>query len=223
MPRSSYRQYAARIAPRVLRGAAGERFLGAMALLFDRLAEGSRQAVRAFWIGDREGNGPAYDALGPAGEELSLPRYPTETWAQYHARLQRAWTDWPYAGDETSILGQLAAAGFPNAQIFYMYNWLGVSSWSQFIVLFGTGMHPVTSAGALIGTFIVGDGTNIGPQGITSAQLRALRLIVKKFKPGHWRCPAIVFELTGWTIGTGHIIGEPGLVIGGEHVYVGVQ
>jgi hypothetical protein len=222
MPRSNYRSYIARIAPRVLRGAEGARFAGAMALLFDWLAEGARQAVRAFWVGDRKGNGPAYDALGPAGEELSLPRYPTETWAHYHARLQRAWIDWPTAGDETSIVGQLEAAGFPGAVIFYASLWLGVTSWSQFVVLFPAGTHPVIGAGPVIGTFVIGDGATLGPLGISADQLRALQLIIKKFKPGHWAARAIVFELSGWTIGTGHTIGEPGLVIGGVHVYAGV-
>lgn len=220
----TYRKLAERIAVRVLRSEPGKRLVGAMALMFDRLAEGARQAVRASWIGDRAGNGPAYDALGPAGAELSLPRYPLETWPNYHARLQRAWIDWPIAGDEASIEGQLAAGGFPNARIFYLSNWLAyLGWWSQFVVFFARGTHPVISAGPPIGSFVVGDGTTIGPTGISAEQLIALRAIIKKFKPGHWVCRAVIFEMTGWTVGTGHVVGEAGLTIGGTHVYVGVN
>lgn len=217
----NYRSYIARIAPRVLRGEAGKRFAGAMALLFDWLAEGGRQAVRAFWIGDRPGNGPAYDALGPAGEETSLPRYPGETWAHYHARLARAWNDWPLAGDESSIQGQLAAAGFPNAVIYYPPDWPAyLTTWSQFVVFFATGQHPVTGAGPPYASFTWGDGTTYGPTGITGGQLQTIHSIIRKFKPGHWVCKSIVFELRGWTYGTAHKWGDPGLVYGGEVVYV---
>jgi hypothetical protein len=222
--RVNYRSYVARIVPRVLRSEPGKRFTGALALMWDYLAEGARQAVRSSWIGDRTGNGPAYDALDPGGQELSLPRYPLETWPQYHERLQRAWTDWPTAGHETSIQGQLAAAGFPNALIFYLTNWLEHTGWwSQFVVFFAAGTHPVTSAGPPIGSFVVGDGTTIGPVGITADQLFALRSIILKFKPAHWVCRAVIFEMSGWTVGMGHDVGEPGLVIGGVHVYVGVN
>lgn len=193
-----------------------------MALFFDMLAEGARQAVRASWIGDTPGNGPAYDGVGAAGNELSLPRYPQETWAQYHARLQRAWTDWPLAGHESIIRAQLAAAGFPGAQIFYALDWPGWADWwSQFVVFYPAGTHTVTG-GAEIGAFTIGDGTIIGVDGISVADILALRLIIKKFKPAHWVCRAIVFELSGWTIGTGHVIGEPGLEVGGSHTFVGV-
>jgi hypothetical protein len=221
MGRVNYRNYIARIAARVLRGGPGERFAGAVALLFDWLSEGGRQAVRAFWIADRPGNGPAYDALGPAGQELSLPRYPGETWGQYHARLARAWDDWPLAGDETSILGQLAAAGFPGAVIYYPPDAPAyLTTWSQFAVFFARGLHPVTGPGAPWGSFKWGDGTTYGPTGITAGQLQTIRSIIRKFKPAHWICPAIVFEVTGWTYGTSHKWGEPGLVYGGLTIQV---
>jgi len=219
----TYRDYLVRIAPRVLRSLPGQKLVGLTGLLCDYIAEGARQAVRAMWIGDRTGNGPAYDALEPGGRELSLPRYPGETWASYHARLQRAWTDWPVAGHETSIEAQLAAAGFPGAVIFYVTDWPGfLTSWSQFVVFYPAGMHPVTGPGPAYGSFNWGDGTTFGPTGITAEQLGAMRAIIRKFKPGHWVCRAIVFELSGWTFGTGHTYGEPGLVYGGETIYVGV-
>lgn len=217
----TYRNWLASIAPPVLRGDTGARLVGLVALMFDYLAEGARQALRSSWVGDSDG--PAYDALEPAGHELSLPRYPNETWRQYHGRLQSAWDVWPYAGDESVIISQLAALGYPGAVIYYTI-YLGdlPASWSQFVVFYPLGTHHVGQPKE-VGTFTVGDGTVIGPTGITIAEIATFRAIINKFKPGHWICPAVIFELSGWVVGTGHAVGEPDLVVGGETVYLRVN
>lgn len=202
-----------------LRRTAGERLLGTLCgLTSDFIAEGLRQAVRASWIGAAD-TGPANDALAPGGSELSLPRYPNETWQQYHARLQRAWADWVQAGHESSILGQLAAAGFSGALILHTADTV---NWSRFWVFFPAGTHSVTAPGPEYGDFVWGDGSTYGPIGITPDNLQAMRAIIKKFKPGHWVCSGIVFELSGFSYGTGHTYGESGLVWGGETITVGV-
>jgi hypothetical protein len=172
-----------------LRQGAGQRLMGSLAMLLgDSNAEGLRQAVRASWVGDND-TGPAEDALAAAGAELSLPRYPNETWAQYHARLQRAWDDWPYAGHETSIVGQLEAAGFPGAVIYHASEWplTGLEDWwSQFWVFFPAGTHTVTAQGPAYGSFSWGDGSSYGPLGISPENLLAIRSIIQKFKPARW-------------------------------------
>lgn len=237
-----------------LRQGAGQRLMGTLALLLgDNNAEAIRQAVRAGWVGDND-TGPAEDALGAAGDELSLPRYPNETWEQYHARLQRAWDDWPYAGHETSIVGQLEAAGFPGAVVYHASAWPYSGRpdwWSQFWVFFPEGTHAVTSPGAVYwddgsaplygffpwgggatygthtpgptgGSFAWGDGTTYGPLGITPVELLTIRSIIQKFKPARWICSGVIFEISGWTYGTGPTWGSPGLVWGGEVSTVGV-
>lgn len=222
MFRNNYLSFAERTTVRVLRGKWGRRLVGTLHLLFSELAEGHRQAVRAPWIGDTVG--PAADALGPAGQELSLPRYPLETDEQYETRLGRAWQDWPFAGDELTIIAQLAAAGWPGAQIYDPRHWPTAEPtgyWSQFWVFFPAGTHPVTSPGPLVGSFTVGDGTIIGPEGITPEQIYTLRAIVRKWKPGDWVCRGFYFEISGWTVGDGSVVGEPGLVIGGEQAFIG--
>lgn len=226
----SYFDFIKTIVPTVLRTEPGRRFVGVMSLTTSMLAESYREAVRASWIGDSK-IGPAYDALSLAGSETSLPRYLNETWDQYHARLQRVWEDWPHAGVESSILGQLDAAGFPSG-VFYSalpwgwptrppLNWPDEVApeefwWSKFWIFFPAGTHSVTADGP-----IAGDGHNAGdpglvagPVGITGAQMKTIRMIVGKFKPGHWRGFQVVFELEGPTAGTGHLAGEPGLVAG---------
>lgn len=219
---ANYKDFVARIVPTVLRTEPGRQLVGTFALLFDGLAEGMRHAVRAPWVGDSIG--PAYDGLGISGKELSLPRYPGETWIQYHARLQRAWDDWQHAGHESSILGQLAAAGFPGAVIYSPQNsdFSPTGYWSQFRVFYPQGTHSVTGQGPKWGSFSWGDGTTYGPVGISAQQLAALRSIIRKFKPGHWICRHLIFEISGWTYGTGRKLGEPGLKWGGKSARVKV-
>jgi len=222
-------------------------------LVGDTSSEGIRQAIRAAWVGDSD-IGPAEDALGPAGAELSLPRYPIETRAQYHTRLQRAWEDWQKAGHETSIVGQLEAAGFPGAVIYHASEWPTagrVDWWSQFWVFFPEGTHTVTdpgprywddgsaplygsfpwgggatygthAPGSGVGAFLWGDGSTYGPIGITPESLLVIRSIIQKFKPARWICSGVIFEISGWTYGTGPSWGDPGLVWGGEVSTVGV-
>lgn len=237
----TYRSLVERWAPTVLRGYYGQRFNGVMGLLFDMAAQAVSDAVQGAWIG--VGDGPAPDALGIIAREISLPRYPSETWDQHYARLQRAWDDWPTAGDEASIIGQLAAAGFPGAIIKTPQNWPTkdpVPHWSQFWVLFRAGTHAVTGPGPIVGggaiplvgsfavgdgtylgtgaSWVIGDGTVIGPDGLAPLSLLTMRRIIRKFKPAHWVCRLIMFEVSGWMVGDDSVVGEPGLVIGGSVV-----
>jgi hypothetical protein len=223
MALSTYRSFVAAVVRlRTLRGKLGQRLKGALAFLQDELAEGLRHATRASWIGDTS-IGPAYDALGPGGSELSLPRYPVETWTQYHERLKRVWQDWPFAGDESTIIGQLTEAGFPGAVIYTPLNadFDPSDYWSHFIVFLPEGSHPVVAPAPKWGAFNWGDGTKYGPIGLTSAQYGTIRSIIRKFKPGHWICRWVVFQISGWQYGTGHTWGEAGLKWGGQSARVG--
>jgi hypothetical protein len=215
----TYRSFVERVLlQRVARSDPGRRLYAALALVFDGMAEAGEHALRGTWIADSLG--PAADGLSPAGNELSLPRYPQETPTAYEARLARAWTDWQVAGDEQSITAQLTAAGFPGAEIYYASE--ADTHWSKFFVFYPAGTHSVTAAGPSYGSFLWGDGTTYGPTGISAEDLRALRKIILKFKPAHYICGGLVFELTGWSYGTGPLWGDPGLVWGGTQAVVGV-
>lgn len=214
------------LVPTVLRGPVGERFVGGLAALLDQASENGRHALRSAWVGDNliGGPGPAYDALTPAGKELDLVQYPPETWPQYHSRLNDAWETYQRAGDENTIVEQLALLGFPGAVIYTAQDWPSVPGpygelpyWSQFwIVLDGDALG--LSPAALWGAFNWTDGTLYGIDGLTSAQVKSLRDIVKKWKPAHWICRAVMFKFGGWLWGDGSIWGEPGLVYGGGAV-----
>lgn len=237
----TYRSLVERWAPTVLRGYYGERLNGVVGLLLDLGAQAVTDAVRGAWIG--VGDGPAPDALGVIARELNLLRYPSETWDQHYARQLRAWDDWLTAGDEQAIIGQLTAAGFPGALIKTPQDWptkAPAPYWSQFWVLFPAGTHSVTGPGKIIGdgaiplvgdfavgdgtylgtgaSWFIGDGTLIGPDGLSPLNLLTMRRIIRKFKPAHWVCRLIMFEVSGWMIGDDSVVGEPGLVIGGSVV-----
>lgn len=207
-----------RAAP-IFRAYWGLRFMGTAAgLLFDTIGQSIRDALDAPLI---KGPGPAYDALRPLGEEQSMPQYADETWSQYKARIEDPWETWEFAGDENTIIDQLALSGRPGAQIF---RWQYPEHWSRFVVFYPAGSHPVTGPGASYGDGTTyGDGTLYGVTGITGQQLSTYRGIIKHWKPARWVCPWIIWEISGSTYGTGHTYGEAGLVYGGEQARTAVQ
>jgi hypothetical protein len=200
----------------VLRGFFGRRLQGTFSLGLDAFMEAVTQAIRAPWTADN----PPPDAVALVAKEVLIPRYATDTNETYKDRVQNAWVDWERGGTDQAVITQLELAGFPGAQIF---RWTINGSWSEFVVFYPDGTHTVTSDGSEIGSFTVGDGTIIGPEGITVVGLTTIKDIIKQWKPGQWKCLQVLWELSGWTVGTGHTIGESGLVIGGAHAASKVQ
>lgn len=199
--------------PNMFRRHWGVRFgAGTLGALFDYCMQGILEGYQSPFI-------PHYDALRPLGNEQSMPQYPLETWTQYKDRLFDAWNTWDRAGDEDTITGQLSAAGNPGAQVFRFSE---TGSWSEFLVFYPSGSHPVTGE-VLVGGFTVGDGTAVGPVGISPEQLNALKDCIIHWKPARWKCPWLIFEVSGETYGTGHTYGEAGLVYGGTQVRTSVQ
>jgi len=150
------------------------------------------------------------DALDKVANQRSLPRYAGETADAHRARLADAWNTWRFAGDESSIEGQLALAGYGNVEVqtdllsgghpeLGIPNYPASSAyWSQFNVVI-----KLTSA---LGSF--NDGLERSSI-VTAEQLATVRLIIRKFKPVDWICREVIFVLT---TPTSHRWDEPGLV-----------
>jgi hypothetical protein len=208
----TFREDLAERAQGPFRGEFGAKFTATIGLLFDSLVQMAFDALRAPWL--QETNGPAYDALRPLGQEMSIPQFPEESWLQYRSRLRDGWSSWSRAGTANIICEQLELAGFPGA---VWYRWGEGGSLTEFQIFFPAGTHTVTAQGPLFGSFDFGDGSVFGPVGITSAQMDTIRGIINLWKPHNWVCRKVKFELSGWTFGSGHTFGEVGLVFGGTH------
>lgn len=226
MESRNWREFVGSIVPTVLSGFYGERFVGVIALLADLVSEGATEAVKVPWLA--EPSSPD-DALRFAAFDRNLERYPNETADQHRARLLRAWKDWQAAGDESAILGQLAAANFVGAVIYCQAEWLrppetdvlGNPWWSLSWIFFPKGTHPVTAQGPICGSGLqCGSGVLCGPVGIGNVA-KILVGIVQKWKPSDWVVRELIFEISGSTSGTAHTCGEPGLVCGGQCAAMG--
>lgn len=215
----NWREYVERLMPPWLSRNVGQRFVGAHAILADLITHAAYEALQAPWLATSTSPN---DALPFVGTERRLPRYPAETPAQYRTRLLDAWEAYDLGGWDGTIVAQLANAGWPGARVYYpgIADFDPSGYWSHFFVFFPVGTHTVTGS-AQWGSFNWGDGTNYGPIGITPEQLATIRGIIQKWKPVDWICRKIVFEISGWSYGTGHTWGEGGLVWGGQSVEVG--
>ncbi len=194
---SNFRDYVAKISPGTWRREWGQKFVqGAIGLLFDMLAEGTQTAVISSKFGSR--NFPD-DVPEVIGRERHLPRFPGESMASYSARVHNAWSLWKQAGTNGGIIAMFAALGLTvtvmsNAE----WNWDSQpENWSRIWVVFQEGSWGTS------GTW--GDGSKWGDGslwgiGATRDEVRAVRDIVRKFKPAHVICPAIcvVFDAVTW-------------------------
>ncbi len=217
----NFREFVESVSPAWLLGELSGAFEGiVLGFMADAAGEGMSLAVKIAWL--KEPTSPD-DVLVLVGAERALPRYPIETAAQYRARLWDAWNAYKFGGDEESIIGQFALAGFAGVQIFdaseiVIEPLLDMNSnpwWSQFIVYFPEGTHPITAEGPPWGSFNWGDGTRLGPVGLTIDVAIAIRGIIEKWKPVRWICRKIIFQIEGWIYGGGHTWGEAGLNWGG--------
>lgn len=179
----------------------GQRLMGTLGLLGDALLEGSAAAWLAPRLQRRESPD---DALPFAGQERLMPAYPGESFSSHRSRLLDAWNTWSTSGAAAGIVAAAEAAGFVGAQVYRFNEWPlrnAAGGWSQFWVFLPAGSHPYAGA-------------------VPSTVESFWRGLIRTFKPATWVCPEVVVELDGWTIGTGHTIGEAGLTIGGTQTTI---
>lgn len=183
----TFRLWMEEINPPWMLGEVSIKLLDAIALTCDVLGETMVEALYMRFLYNSE---LPDDALTLLGRERLMPRYGFETSAGYKERLKGAWNAWTFAGTRQSVLDQLAAAGFPDCQLYenWEWDWDGhPEDWSRFWVVVRS--HPWTAA--RWGEFDYGDGTVYGSS-MTVADQQALRSIVRQWKAGHTRCEFII-------------------------------
>lgn len=136
----------------------------------DMLAEGMRIALLGAWLDEPESPD---DVLALAGAEYRMPRYPSETAAQYRARLLTAFTRHANAGTPARINAEIADAQLDGTVLFQPLHPgplpdLVTPYWSQF--------------------FILTTETEADPLG-------TLRGIAKRWKSVQWMFRAFVFDV----------------------------
>ncbi len=192
----NFREWVASISAPWLQGKYSAPYVGVvLSLTADLASAGLRQVLRMPWLLDPESPD---DVLPLIGKERRMPAYPGESAASYRARLWGAGEAYRFAGSALAITTQLAAAGYPNAEVRFYPGTPGPNGaldyWSQFWVWFPVGSHPVTGAGEPWAGFSWGDGTLYGVSGATADFFATIRGIVRKWKPVDWICRGFEFS-----------------------------
>lgn len=192
---SDFREYIKAWSPSWLRTGNNEKYMGALGLMLDRMAEATRLAISM-----RSITSPDFpsDAQGLVGQERTLPRFPLESEAAYVARLQDAWLLWHEAGTQGGIADMFARLGTAIAfKTNATWNWdTQPINWSRFWVVITT--HSWTNEGTWDGAGTWDDGGTWDTTA-TPDEVRAVRGIVRSFKGAHEICPAICVVLDGVT------------------------
>jgi hypothetical protein len=158
---------------------------------------GSHVMTLATMFGRVKYEGMPPDALPLFGWERLMSRYSADTDATYQTRLGEAWDVHRLAGTAAGISGQFEAAGYPGATVETTFDGVSAPNWSTFWVRLPEGSHSVTAAGTPVGSFDVGDGTLVGPDGIDLETLDTWGHIIRTQKPVDWICGGIIAEIPG--------------------------
>ncbi len=116
MARRRYREWLVQVAPSWLQGPWGARWLEALGLALDQVADAADAAAKVAL----PAKAPA-DALPWHGEERSIARAPADTEAAYRARLDDAWNLWEFGGTEQGLIAALQPF-LPDATITILAN-----------------------------------------------------------------------------------------------------
>jgi hypothetical protein len=158
---------------------------------------GAHTMTLATMFGRVKYDGMPPDALPLFGWERLLSRYPADTDATYQERLGDAWDAHSKAGTAEGIQLQFAAAGYAGASVITTFDGVSDPNWSTFWVELPSGSHPITAPGPAIGAFAIGDGTIIGPVGLTPLVQATWAGIVRDRKPVDWRCGGVIAVMPG--------------------------
>jgi hypothetical protein len=201
------------VATGVWRGPNGEKFIGVLCgVLNDLLAEAASTAWQASSLYPLTPRAEDYktplDAIERMGRDALILRYPGENhYTSLRPRVRAKWTYWT-GNIKDALVADLAAAGYPGAEIFVPNDFTPRpppdTYWSRFWVFFPFGTHPVTTTFSLatVGTAVVGTdrvGALFFESAAGEAYLRGLESVIHRLKPAQWVCWNMVWEVSAGT------------------------
>lgn len=195
------------LAPPWESGPIGELWTQSIGFLHDVMAEFALQASKG---GLMRSNTFHVSGLPLIGTERQMPRYPSESDAEYLLRLRDAWTAWGKSGNFNAIVDQLAVIGL-TAEIWeqgqkgpapargssVIWNWDDdAANWSRFFVVI-TG-HPWVSDGDWGDPGTWGDGGTWGSTA-TPEEVQTAQAIATHWKDAEAVYPHIIIVLDSGT------------------------
>ncbi|MGW8285744.1 MAG: hypothetical protein ACWGPR_08500 [Candidatus Deferrimicrobiaceae bacterium] len=198
-PQTAYFDWQGEVMPPWLAGPVGQRYIGTCCSLTNHIGlEGDTLALRAAQLTNPD---QPPDAISRLGAERQLDRGPTETDAQYKARLNDAWTAWEYAGAAYSITSQLALIGL-TAEVKQNTDWDwdgNTAAWARFWVVVTS--HPWTTSWQWGDGSVWGGGQTWGSTA-SIQEVQTVQSIVAQWKPAHCFCDKIIIVVNSsqWAI-----------------------
>lgn len=206
---------------------ADPRFVQGVGVGLDTLLSRFKDAVKARFPTYAAANGDAY-ALACFGSDSSMPRYPSETDAQYGNRLQRRWVLYERAGAAASptdpttyfnpIINELEGLGFGDVVVVEYIDWpadgsnpnlhhspgdwydsTGVTPWwSRFWVFVGSYDGSPIPEGFVWGVGVWG--TGVWGFDLPADVVASAVAAILRLKPAHTICPYLAFLTDGTPI-----------------------
>lgn len=202
------------------------RFVQGLGTGLDRLLSNFKDAIKARFPTYAAANGDAY-ALANIGADSSMPRYPSETDAQYGARLQQRWLLYARAGAAASptdpatypnpIVHEFEGLGFGDITIMEYIDWpdysavpnahesplpildsVGTPYFSQFSIWIGSYNGSPIPDGAVMGTGVMG--TDQMGVSLSLAVINSAVAAALQWKPAHALLTSFYWLLSGTTI-----------------------
>ena len=202
---STFRKYRQGLVPTTHQRPTGQALQGLLGDVEDQLLDRVKQSVKA-----RFPLLAPTDSLLALGVERQLPRGPSETDAAYAARIQNAWSTWPFAGTPFGVLSALFTLGYTNVyletctgrQYTLPVNALAsmgntalaagqwfidsarATNWSRFDVVFPTPLPTSWAGGASVPAY-------------SSDEAKRIRAAINQWKPAFALCNRVVIVTTG--------------------------
>lgn len=209
------------VLPAFLRRPFGLAWTEAQTIMFDVMADMTREAIKARFL-DRAPS----DALPLIASDRSLERRPGESLPAWRQRLKNAWGEWEWGGTKKGVVDNLIGAGYPGAAVYEFWDWNDGDEerWARFWVVLNP-PHGIQGPPVVGDGVTCGDGTICGVGGIDEDEFNRIVRAIRTWQSGHAHCEEIIAVVSG------DVVGEDGLFVSnsgpdvaeGEVIYINID